>query len=825
MSKTFVGASLHEWFHFSFMLGLTRDLLPVVSDPEAKISPQSKMVAVGKTPSLYNRDKLVVGIPDWTNWVSSEDDINNWERNRKYGICVQTREVRAIDIDFEDQTLATGIDRAVERALGFGLPTRIRPNSAKRLLAFRLAGEHPKEVIRYDDYLTGGIVELLMNGQQFIAAGTHPSGVKYEWRHGLPDAIPELTLAQLDAVKAAIAGVLGTEWNAGRPGIARAGLADVGRVDDAVSDWLRSSEWFRGDDRDGRVYIWCPWLSGHSGDSGETETTYFPAGSNGLTSGGWKCLHASCAHRTGWDFEVATGVAVEGMEPETCPLPVAPLMRPVTSTGFSEKKPCDTVASPDPLDYLDPPSQLPAVTTDGPALAPGVDEVAAAAAAIAAARWTPEADVYPVGVDYDTTRPLSTMPSPLQRKRTGEVKAIIGNVIKVISCEDLMGFRIMRDRFREDIVIGNHEHGWEPIKDGHLGKIRWTLEKRMFEPVGRELLRDAIKVLVHENSFDSGQRWLTRLVWDGVPRVREFMAQYLDAEPTPYARAMSEYIWTGLAGRVMEPGCQLDMVPIWVSPQGTGKSSIVANMAPSRDLFVELDLNASETDLSRLLRGTVIGELAELKGLHTREMDRIKAWVTRRYEKLIQKYEEYATIFPRRLLMIGTTNEEQMLADPSGNRRWGPIKVGAGRPEAILRDREQLWAEGLAMWINGGIRWEQFEMLAKGEHAQYMISDSWEDKILDWLKTPDGLSGSIPELRDYVTTQEIAAEALHIPVGLLKKADGHRIAAAMRAINYKYVTRRVKNRMTRVWVPDVTYVRDVTQDEGDKLQDTLQDYT
>lgn len=817
------GATLAEWYHFSFMLGLTRDLLPVVSNPDAKISPQSNIKSVGKTPSLYNRDKQVVGIPEWTSWVSSEDDINNWERKPDYGICIQTREVRAIDIDFEDERLADRIEREVVRVLDVALPVRVRPNSAKRLLAFRLAGEYPKGVIRYDDYVTGGIVELLMNGQQFIAAGTHPSGVKYEWRGGLPDAIPELTLAQLDAVKAAIAGVLGTEWNVGRPGVARAGLAKVGRVDDAVSDWLRDSEWYRGDDSDGRVYIFCPWMAGHSGDSGETETTYFPAGSNGLLAGGWKCLHASCAHRTGWDFEVATGVAVEGMAPEQGELSVATPIKPVGGSLHAPHFATPMTAQPIAPAYVV--LQHADALADGPALAPGVDETAAVAEALVAARWKPEDDTYPIGVDYDATRPLSTMPSPLQRKRTGEVKAIIGNVIKVISCEDLMGFRIMRDRFREDIVIGNHEHGWEPIKDGHLGKIRWALEKRMFEPVGRELLRDAVKVLVHENSFDSGQRWLTRLVWDGVPRVREFMAQYLDADPTDYARAMSEYIWTGLAGRLMEPGCQLDMVPIWVSPQGTGKSSIVANMAPSRDLFVELDLNASETDLSRLLRGTVIGELAELKGLHTREMDRIKAWVTRRYEKLIQKYEEYATIFPRRLLMIGTTNEEQMLADPSGNRRWGPIKVGAGKPEAILRDREQLWAEALVMWMNGGIRWERFETLAKGEHAQYMISDSWEDKILDWLKTPDGLSGLVPELRDWVTTQEIASEALHIPVGLLKKADGHRIAAAMRAINYKYVTRRVKNRMSRVWVPDVTYVRDVTQVEGDKLQDELQDFT
>lgn len=820
------GATPEEWQHFSFMLGLTRDLLPVVSDPAAVISPNSKIQKVGKTPSIYNRDKQVVGIPDWTDWVASEEDVARWERSRDYGICIQTRDVRAIDIDMEDPDLAGAVDRAVEHALGFGLPTRIRPNSAKRLLAFRLAGEHPKEVIRYDDGvgLVSGIVELLMNGQQFIAAGTHPSGVKYEWSGGLPYAIPELTLDQLSAIKAAIAGLLGTEWNAGRVTASRGGLVKTGRVDDAVSDYLRDSEWFRGDDSDGRVYIHCPWQSGHSGDSGETETTYFPAGSNGLLTGGWKCLHASCAHRTGWDFEVATGVALEGLEPIIGGLPVAEPMRPVVTsynapaTKFTQLIPfTEKRADPD----LDRPVGSQKETdrpVDGPRDSDELLDMVLGEQASAAARYVPEPEVdsYPLGVPFDRARPVGDMPAGLQRKRTGEIKAIIGNVLKVLSCEDLLGFRIMRDRFKEEIVIGNHEYGWEPVVDAHYGKIRLTLEGRGFEPVSKDLLRDTAKVLVHENSFDSAQRWLVNRVWDGKSRVETFMIDYLGAEDTEYARSMGEYIWTGLPGRVMEPGCQLDMVPIWVSAQGTHKSSILANMAPSRDLFVELDLQTRETDLARVLRGTVIGELAELKGLHSKEMESVKAWVTRRWEKLIQKYEEFATIFPRRLLIVGTTNQEQMLADSTGNRRWGPIRVGQGDAVAVARDMEQLWAEGLQMWANGGIRWERFERLAKLEHSKYMIPDSWEENILDWLKTPDPMSGVRPEARDWVTVQEIASEALHIPVGLLKKADGHRIAAAMRAINYKYVTRRVKNRNTRVWAPAATYVPDATHENDDK---------
>ncbi|MCL5460249.1 virulence-associated E family protein, partial [Loigolactobacillus coryniformis] len=79
-----------------------------------------------------------------------------------------------------------------------------------------------------------------------------------------------------------------------------------------------------------------------------------------------------------------------------------------------------------------------------------------------------------------------------------------------------------------------------------------------------------------------------------------------------------------------------------------------------------------------------------------------------------------ATQFPRRCLFIGTTNREEFLADETGNRRWAPIVVTGGDVNKIDADREQLWAEALVMWREGGIKWQELDRLAGGEHAQFM---------------------------------------------------------------------------------------------------------
>lgn len=51
-----LGATPEEWDHFSRMLGLTGDLLPVVCDPAIPIALSSNLKKIGKTPSILRRD-------------------------------------------------------------------------------------------------------------------------------------------------------------------------------------------------------------------------------------------------------------------------------------------------------------------------------------------------------------------------------------------------------------------------------------------------------------------------------------------------------------------------------------------------------------------------------------------------------------------------------------------------------------------------------------------------------------------------------------------------------------------------------------------------
>lgn len=187
------GATPDEWTALC-ALGLGRDLLPVVSDPTSTISPNSSLRALGKTPSCFNSSGHVIGITDWTRKESSSEDIARWKTDVRLGICIKTGKVYGLDIDEDDTAVADQIEKIFTNRLG-PLPCRIRGNSGKRLLAVKVVEQLSKRVIK----TLSGRIELLGTGQQFVAAGTHPSGARYEWRDGLPAEIPTVTADKLQA--------------------------------------------------------------------------------------------------------------------------------------------------------------------------------------------------------------------------------------------------------------------------------------------------------------------------------------------------------------------------------------------------------------------------------------------------------------------------------------------------------------------------------------------------------------------------------------------------------------------------------------------------
>lgn len=213
-----LGATKAEWSHFDLALGLAANMLPCVpAAPDVRVLAGSAIEGkVGKIPSVFNSQGEAHGIPKWQTIDIAPASVAVWSADGRYNLCLRTGVgggLYAFDVDVDDRDLAERIRATIQSELGAELPVRTRSNSGKFLIPFFLSPGTvcKKRIIKLDHDKRGKKIELLGDGQQFVAAGTHSSGVRYEWRFGLPYSIPLLIAERMDAVWQRLARDFGVE--------------------------------------------------------------------------------------------------------------------------------------------------------------------------------------------------------------------------------------------------------------------------------------------------------------------------------------------------------------------------------------------------------------------------------------------------------------------------------------------------------------------------------------------------------------------------------------------------------------------------------------
>jgi predicted P-loop ATPase len=755
------GAAPEAWRHFKRLA--KGDLLPVVSNPHAPISPYSKMKQPGKTPSTFNHKGEVIGFAAWTEFEANVRNIEAWAEQPDFGICIQTRLVRAFDCDVPDEKLARRIVEAFLDALGVErLPRRYRKGTGKQLLAFKLEGDFEKrsfvvkEWEEWDDakgknVTKRWIVEFLADGQQFVAVGTHTSGKLYEWDGGWPDEFPTIKAKAFESAWSAVVEEFAIEGIDRRSSRRDPTLPEDLDVDDPVAAHLIENWGTYGIHR-GMLLLECPWADNHSSDNGETQTAWLLAGTGNYRNGHFRCMHAGCAHITDDAFFQAVGYQ---------------LVKPGDFEDLS------------------------------------ADADLAATYVALAGRASPKSKE----LEAERNRDLSLPLPGFNRDAQGRIETSLENVTRALRARQACGVEIAFDDFRGELMVAEQPGEWHSMTDAHAVQLRITVAALGFKnEIGKELMRDALELVGSEQHFDSAREWLMNVVprWDGVSRINRFWPDYMQTKDTRYTRAMGDYSWTAQAGRILDPGCQVDMVPVMVGIEGLRKSSAIAQIAPDKDFFAEFRLDEDDAELARLMRGTLVGELAELRGISQRDGEAVLAWITRRFENWTPKFKEYAIRLARRLVFYGTTNDETFLQPHMGKRRWLPVTINVViDTDKIARDRLPLWAEARDVYLLDGIAYEEVERLAKAELRDFQHRDPWQDRVERWLDQTIGDDGDdeiTPRNYGTLTAEQVLTECLNLDAGRLKKAEQQRIGEVLKAAGMKRIQRKLRGKNTKVWI-------------------------
>ena len=160
--------------------------------------------------------------------------------------------------------------------------------------------------------------------------------------------------------------------------------------------------------------------------------------------------------------------------------------------------------------------------------------------------------------------------------------------------------------------------------------------------------------------------------WDNLGPRRLFV-DYLGCPEDEYHRETARLFLLGAVARAFCPGHKFDFVPILEGAQGAGKSTFIRILG--LDWAGELAVDFHDNNkVIEAMQGLWIIEIAELQGFSKADTTTLKATVSRTHDKARLAWDRNPRDYPRQCVFIGSTNDDDYLRDPTGGRRFWPIR-------------------------------------------------------------------------------------------------------------------------------------------------------
>jgi hypothetical protein len=311
-----------------------------------------------------------------------------------------------------------------------------------------------------------------------------------------------------------------------------------------------------------------------------------------------------------------------------------------------------------------------------------------------------------------------------------------------------------------------------------------------FDPT-KAHIRDAIEGMCLDRQYNPVTDWLGGLVWDGVRRLDSWLTRYCGAADTVLNRAIGRKVLCAMVRRARRPGCKFDHVMVLEGPEDIGKSTVVRILGsgPGEAYFSDATiLDVKDKEQQELTKGVWAYEIGELTGIRKADVERVKQFISRQSDKARAAYAHYVVDQHRQCVFIGTTNDQEYLMSQNGNRRWWPVACGdAIDLDALRKDRDQLFAEAMAVEPGEAlfISAELFPDLRE-LHEVRRIKHPWEDELAaieddrTWVQRYE-VEGGV-ELR--ILTRTIFHEVLGRPRGLATDADNKRLSQIMQRLGW-----------------------------------------
>ena len=350
------------------------------------------------------------------------------------------------------------------------------------------------------------------------------------------------------------------------------------------------------------------------------------------------------------------------------------------------------------------------------------------------------------GEDFGWLSRLATHP------KTGRPLATVDNVQAIIENDPLLKGRIYHDDFSDRPMVCG-QLPWEKFafdgrhrlwRDQDDAGLRGYMESHYGIGTKNSVL-DGFAVYALNHRVNFLKDYLASLRWDGVPRVDTLLVDYFGAEDNTYSREAIRKCLAGAIARLLSPGVKFDQMLILVGPQGAGKSTFWRMLGMR--WYTESLYTFEGKEAAELLQGYWIVECGELAGMTKSERNAVKQFISRCEDTYRAAYGRRTENYPRRCLLVGTTNEKEFLKDETGERRFWPVDLAKHPPRKdphrdLPGEVPMIWAEALQVYLGGEslLLSHEAETQAKESQECHKESDPNEGVIAEFLqkKVPAG---------------------------------------------------------------------------------------
>ena len=379
--------------------------------------------------------------------------------------------------------------------------------------------------------------------------------------------------------------------------------------------------------------------------------------------------------------------------------------------------------------------------------------------------------------------------------READSPPIITKPEKLETAELLALLRSQADEIRYNVFTQQIEIKGKVID----GADRFYLKlAEMGYKVSKELAIDCLVQVANENLYDPVTEYLLHCEHNVDPT-------YIDGLATAYLRPgdggasiydeMLKRTLIGAVARAFDPGYKHDTACVIMGDQGAYKSSFWGCLGGP--FYSDALGDISTKDDVMVLHRSWIMEWAELDHITNRKhAGQVKAFLSQAVDLLRVPYGKAVEAFPRRGIIVGTTNKTAgFLVDETGNRRFWVIpttktQVDQINTATLLIERDAIWSAAVHAYRNGETNRLPLamELAVQQENDAYMIESPWRSAILTYLTDRRSM--------EVLTSEEILVKAIQKPMERQTKVDQMQVASILKELGW---TKRRESSGKRRW--------------------------